>query len=164
MPASIAPMATSRPRAIAQASSASTGASRPRMMIGLPRRMRVAASSVMSTRGRHSRAAPVSITRLSIAVKFGASPSAPVRAVSSCSTVTKSSGVKGSTSVRRKVAIWPKQPRSRPISRANERTYVPLPHSISNSVRSPECSTRSNLPISTSRAGISTVSPPRARS
>ena len=36
--------------------------------------------------------------------------------------VTKSSGVNGSTSTRRNSAMWPKQPRSRPMSRASERT------------------------------------------
>ena len=68
MPASIAPIATSLPRAVAKASSASTGASRPRMMTALPSLIRAAASSVKATCGKHSSAAPVSTSKASSAV------------------------------------------------------------------------------------------------
>src|SRR5690606_3251008 len=59
VPASTAPMATSRPRALAQASGASTGASRPRTITGLPSLTRLAASSERTISGRPSRAAAV---------------------------------------------------------------------------------------------------------
>ena len=66
--------------------------------------------------------------------------------------------------VRMRTSTSPPQPRASPTSRAIERMYVPLPHSISSSNRGQAYPRTSIRSILTERGAKSTTAPARARS
>ncbi|MNL40317.1 hypothetical protein D3C87_1626600 [compost metagenome] len=90
-------------------------------MMGLPIFSRCAWSSLTAICGRLESASPVSMTKASSAASRSSSLSIFSSATRSASG-TMSSSPNGATKVRRSEAMWPKQPRSRPMSRAIERT------------------------------------------